>query len=231
MADFSFVPSPPQPWSGRYTRIPGDTTAFHVRLIGRRWSPTVEWTVGNETALCPMVDVYGASDLADAVNAGKRFLRGSVGGAFLINEFGQVLVPDQSGDGDVVTVGECRGRLVFHDSLSGSGLFDMTDELRLTSGDKWERPYVGVAYNLSQGSEIYFRHQGRVGSRKVTPPVQDDSLIDALRAVRPYGSVRFLATFGGLILTKVPIGNWKSPRWEPQFVGRIDYKRWFQKED
>ena len=231
MADFSFVASSPRRWSGRYARIPGDTTTFHVRFIDGSWWPTVDWTVGYETAQCPMADVDGARDLAEAINAGKRFLRGSAGGAFLINEYGQVLVPDQSGDGDVAIVGECAGRIVFHDSLRGGGLFDLTDNLRLKLGDKWERPYVGVSYNLSQRSEIYFWRQGRNGNWKVTPPVQDDALIDALRAVRPYGPVRFLATFGGLILTKVPIENWKSPRWEPQFVGRIDYKRWFQKED
>ena len=230
MGDFSFAPVPPRRWSGRYARIPGETTAFHVRLIDGRWWPTIEWAVGYETAQCPMANVDGARDLADAVNAGKRFLRGSAGGAFLINEYGQVLVPDQSGDGNVATVGECRGRMVFHDSLKGSGLIDLTDDLRLTSGDKWERPYVGVSHNLSRRSEIYFWHQGRVGSWKVTPPVQDDSLIDALRAIRPHGPVRFIATFGGLILTKVPIGGWRNQRWESRFVGRIDYNRWFPKE-
>ena len=230
MADFSFIPIPPRHWSGRYARIPGDTTAFHARLIGGRWWPIVEWTVGDETAQCPMAVADCAGDLAEAVNAGKRFLNGAAGGSFLIDEYGQVLVPDPSGDGDVAIIGECAGRMVFDDSLRGHGQFDLTDDLRLKTGDRWERPYVGVPYNLSQGNEIYFWHKGRSGSWKTTPPVQDDSLIDALRSIRPYGPVRFIATVGGLILTKVPIGDWKSLQWEPRFVGRIDYKKWFQKE-
>ena len=230
MADFRFTPSPPRRWSGRYARIPGDTTAFHVRLIGPRWWPTVEWTVGYETAHCPMVALNGVVDLANAVNAGKRFLSGSPGGAFLVNEYGQVLVPSQSGNGNVAIVGECAGSMAFRDLLTGNGRFDLTEDHGLTPSVKWELPYVGIVHHLSQRNEIYFWHQGRAGSWKVTPPVQDGALIDSLRDIRPHGAVRFIATCGGLILTKVPIGSWRSQRWEPRFVDRIDYKKWFQKE-
>ena len=229
MATFSFIPIAPRRWTGRYARIPGDTTAFHVQLIGRRWWPTVEWTVGYETGQCPMTAVNGAADLADAVNAGKRLLRSSAGGAFLVNEYGQVLVPSQSGDGSVVIVGECAGSMTFRDSLRGSGLFDLTDDRGLVSGARWKLPYVGTVHHLSQRNEIYFWHQGHAGSWKVTPRAQDQALINSLRAIRPHGAVRFIATVGGLILTKVPIGGWKSPRWEPRFVGRIDYNKWFPK--
>ena len=230
LANFSFTPIAPRRWLGRYARIPGDGTAFHVRLIVGRWWPTVDWTVGYETAQCPMVDVDGAADLADAVNRGKRFLRGSAGGTFLVNEYGQVLVPSQSGDGNVAMVGECAGSMTFQDLLMGRGLCDLTDDQGLMSGAKWELPYIGIVHQLSQRNEIYFWHQGRAGSWKVTPRAQDGALVNALRGIRPHGAVRFIATFGGLILTKVPIGGWKSPRWEPRFVGRVDYKRWFPKE-
>ena len=230
MAEFSFTPVTPRGWSGRYARIPGNETAFHVRLLGGRWWPSVEWTIEYETGLCPMVDVKGAANLADAVNAGKRFLCGSSGGAFLINEYGQVLVPSQSGDGSVAMVGECAGSITFQDSLKGSGLFDLTDDRGLVPGTKWELPYMGIVYHLSRWNQIYFWHEGRARSWKVTPPVQDQALIGALRDVRPHGAVRFIVTCGGLILTKVPAGGWRSPRWESRFVGRIDYKRWFPKE-
>lgn len=231
MTDFSFAPNLPRQWHGRYSRIPGDTTAFHVRLIDGRWWPTVDWTVGYETGECPMADVKEAALLANAVNAGKRFLHGSLGGAFLVNEYGQVLVPSPFGDGSVVIVGECTGSMTFQDVLKGSGLFNLPNDDELKSGAEWELPYVGVVHHLSQRNEIYFWHQGRTGSWKITPRDQDYSLIDALRSIRPYGPVRFIATFGGLILTKVPIGDWRNPWWEPRFVGRIDYKKWFSKED
>ena len=203
---------------------------LHVRLLGGHWWPSVEWAVGNETALCPMVDVDSAKDLAEAVNAGKRLLGGSSGGAFLVNEYGQVLVPSPSGEGNVALVGECAGRMVFHDSLTGRGVFDLTEHQDLTLGNPWERPYLGVPYNLSKTSQVYFWQERRAGGWKVTPPVQDDSLIEALRTLRPQGAVRFVVTFGGLVLTKVPVGNWRNPRWEPQFVRRIDYKRWYLRE-
>ena len=229
MSEFSFSPIPPRRWFGRYARIPGETTALHVRLIGGRWWPSVERVIGDEVAECPMADVDSAAGLADAVNAGKRLLGGSPGGAFLVNEYGQVLVPGQFGDGTVALVGECVGRMAFHDLFRG-GLFDLTDDRTLTPGDAWDLPYIGIPYNLSRTSELYFWYERPAGGWKVTPPAQDDSLIEALRTLRPQGPVRFVVTFGGLVLTKVPVGSWKEPRWETRFVGRIDYRRWYLKE-
>ena len=230
MSDFSFSPLMPRCWSGRYARIPGDTTAFHVRMFSGHWRPVVEWVTGDETAQCPMEDIESAATLASAVNAGKRFLGGSPGGSFLVNEYGQVLVPSPFGIGEVVLVGECSGRMAFHDSSKSIGLFDLTSDQGLTLGDAWNLPYLGIPYNLSRSSEIYFWHRGRVGSWKATPPSRDDSLVDALRSIRPWGPIRFVVTPGGLVLTKVPVGGWRNERWETRFVGRVNYKKWFPKE-
>ena len=230
MTDFNFVPVRPRRWHGRHARIPGKTTALHVRLLDGRWWPSVEWVIDDEVAQCPMADVDDAESLADAVNAGKQLLGGSSGGAFLVNEYGQVLVSSPSGDGNVALVGECAGPMAFHDSFSGDDLFDLTRDQGLTLGDAWNLPYLGIPHNLSKTSELYFWHEQQAGGRKATPPVQDHSLIDALRALRPQGPIRFVVTYGGLVLTKVPAGNWKNTRWEPRFVGHIDYGRWYQKE-
>ena len=229
MSEFSFLPIQPCLWAGRYARIPGEEAVFHVHFLRNRWTPSVRRMIGNETALCPMVDFDSAEALADAVNAVKRLLGGSGGGAFLVNEYGQVLVPSPSGDGNVALVGECSGRMAFHDSFGGS-LFDLTDDQDLTLGDAWGLPYLGIPHRLSRTSELYFWHERQAGGWKVTPPVQDFSLIDALRTLRPQGAVRFGVAIGGLVLTKVPVGNWKEPRWESRFMGRIDYKRWYLKE-
>lgn len=51
----SFTPTEPRIWNGKYARIPGEGTAFHVRLLDDKWWPCVMWVVGDETALCPMV--------------------------------------------------------------------------------------------------------------------------------------------------------------------------------
>ena len=230
MIDFNFTPVRPRRWGGRHARIPGKTTALHVRLLGGRWWPLVEWAIEDEVAQCPMADVDHVESLAAAVNAGKRLLGGSLGGAFLVNEYGQVLVSSPSGDGNVALVGECAGPMAFHDSFAAGDLFDLTCDQGLTLGDAWDLPYLGMPHNLSRTNELYFWHERQAGGRKATPPVQDRSLIDALRTLRPQGPIRFVVTYGGLVLTKVPVGDWRNPRWEPRFVGHIDYRRWYQKE-
>lgn len=230
MPKFSFQPTSPQRWTGRYARIPGETTAFHVRLSDGRWWPVVDWAVGDEIAQCPMVNDEFSTRLASAVNAGKRYLGGRSGGSFLINEFGQVLVPSQDNDLDVALVGECTGGLIFHNSFKAHNQFDLTKSIALKCGDSWEGPYVGIPYNLSKLSQIYFWNEGRAGGWKVLPPMQDHSLVYALREIRPWGAVRFIVTYGGIVLTKIPVGHWANALWEPRFVGRIDYKRWYRKE-
>lgn len=230
MINFNFTPVRPRRWDGRHARIPGKTTALHVRLLGGRWWPLVEWAIEDEVAQCPMADVDHVESLAAAVNDGKRLLGGSLGGAFLVNEYGQVLVSSPSGDGNVALVGECAGTMAFHDSFAAGDLFDLTCDQGLTLGDAWDLPYLGMPHNLSRTNELYFWHERQAGGRKATPPVQDRSLIDALRTLRPQGPIRFVVTYGGLVLTKVPVGDWRNPRWEPRFVGHIDYRRWYQKE-
>ena len=230
MTEFSFLPIQPRRWTGRYARIPGEATAFHVHLLRNRWTASVKWVIGNETAQCPMVDSDSAEALADAVNAGKGLLGGSAGGAFLVNEHGQVLVPSPSGNGKVAFVGECSGPMAFNDSFACGGLFDLNDDQGLTLGDAWDLPYLGIPHHLSRANELYFWHERGGDSWKDTPPSQDYSLIDALRTLRPQGAVRFVVGIGGLVLTKVRVGNWQEPRWESRFVGRIDYMRWYPKE-
>jgi hypothetical protein len=224
----SFSPQAPRIWIGRYARIPGGQTAFHVRQRDHEWWPFAVWIAGEEIASCPMLAAGAPADLARAVNAGKRQLGAPPGGSFAINEFGQVLVPSSAGDGQVALVGEWEGGLEFADALHG-GTFDLAPGKPPANGDPWELPYLGIPYHLSLRSEIYFWDQDSHAGTKQVPPVQDDHLIDELRALRPSGAVRFVVLCGGLVLAKVP-----SPRrwttWEPRYVGRLDYKRWFAKE-
>ena len=224
----SFTPQSPTIWRGRYARIPGESTAFHVRLRDHAWWPFAVWVAGAEIANCPMVASGPAAELARAVNRGKRLLGAPPGGSFVINEFGQVLVSSSAGDGRVAVVGEWQGALEFTDTLRG-GAFDLAPAKPLVNGDRWEHPYLGVPYHLSFRSEIYFWNQDSRVATKQLPLVQDDDLIDALRALRPSGAVRFVACCGGLVLTKVPAtSRWTI--WEARYVGRIDFDRWFAKE-
>jgi hypothetical protein len=227
-ASCSFTPQRPTTWGGRYARIPGEWTAFHVRWRGDTWWPLVAWAAAGEIATCPMLAAGPAAGLARAVNQGKRLLGAPDGGSFVINEFGQVLVPSSVGDRRVALVGEWDGALEFTDPLRG-GTFDLAPAKPLVNGDRWEHPYLGTPYHLSFRSEIYFWDEDARGGAKLLPPAQDHELIEALRALRPYGAVRFVVGCGGLVLTKVPaVPRWTE--WEARYVGRINYARWFTKE-
>lgn len=232
MTRFEVAPDSPRVWSGRYAKIPGETTALHVLRINGEWRPVVKWAQGDITVECPMVASNDAAALATAVNAGKGFLSGGRGGSFLINERGQILVP-ASGPNDYrrAIVGECSGPLRFEDSAVGRGTFDLADDSGLDPGDVWDRPYLGVPHNLSGRNELYFWEEGADGGGKALPRTQDSALIGALRGLRGAGPVRYVAAYGGFALAKVPVGNWPRQRWEPRYVGRIDFGKWFRKEN
>ena len=227
--ELSFTPQPARVWTGRYNRIPGETTALHVRQLGRDWWPCVDWVADNEVAVCPMVDQVGARELGRAVNQGKRLVGEILGGSFLINEYGQVLVPSTTGE-RVAAVGEWSGPLEFTNKLSGNGTFDLASDRGLVPGAPWRLPYVGIPHNLSARSRIYLKVHDGAGMHYLEAPTQDARLINALRRVRPSGAVRFVVTYPGIVLTKVPVGPWTSERWEPRYIGRVDLHHWYQKE-
>ena len=109
-------------------------------------------------------------------------------------------------------------------------MFDLCDDRGCRAGDPWLLPYVGSPYNLSSQDEIYYWYYE--SGCKVLPPEQDEALIGALRSLRPYGAVRFVVTPGGLVLTKV--NRWEgvgNSTWEPRYVGRLDFQKWFPKEE
>jgi hypothetical protein len=215
----------PNLWRGRYSRVPGETTAFHVRLMDGQWWPVVDWAVDDEIGHCAMVDQGDVGALAAAVNAGKAALRSRPGGSFLIDEYGRVLVPAHDGERSaVVVVAKCSGPLRFHDAFAPGTTFDLYDDRGLQCGDEWNRPYLGLRYNLSARGRLYFWHEDESGGRMIYPPAQDDALIAALRHLRPYGAVRFLVGPGGVVVTKLP------PAWTPCYVGRVDLTTWFEKE-
>jgi len=226
----SFERLTPRQWHGRYARIPGETTAFHVREGANGWWPYVDWVIDDDRAECPMVDNPRARELAQAVHAGKRALGGRRGGSFLINEFGDVLVPSPLGDGRVVVVGRWVGGLRFQDRHHPGAVFDLSDDRALVSGAAWDRPYLGVPHHLSALGEIYFWEQDFGGAGKLTPPEQDNALVQALRRIRPRGAVRFVVGCGGLVLTKVEVWQAGLSHWQARYVGRLNFKRWFKKE-
>jgi hypothetical protein len=217
----------PRAWRGRYRRIPGRTSVIHVRRIDGEWWPVVDWRIGEETGTCLMLDDGDLDGLVEAVHAGKHALGVGPGGSFLVNEFGQVLVPvNEQETTCVVYVGDCDGPLGFENPLQAGKTFDLADSRALKAGDRWERPYVGIVYNLSSYDEICFRQTDATGTRYVEAPEHDPKLVASLRGLRPYGWVRFVVGAGGIALTKVQVQS----EWQPHYVGRIDRARWFSKE-
>jgi hypothetical protein len=222
---FRCTPIVPRPWTGRYKRVPGDTTAFHIRLVEGDWWPVADCAKGDEVATCRMVQASDVEQLVAAVTAGKAVSGAGRGGAFLLDEFGRVLVPSsERGGAAVVVAAECSGPLRFHNPFCDGAVFDLYDDGDLAPGDPWNRPYIGLPHNLSGRGRLYFWEEDATGARALEPPAQDENLISALRTLRPYGAVRFLVGVGGVAITKVP------PLWEARYVGRVELSTWFTKE-
>ncbi|MBC7363220.1 MAG: hypothetical protein H5U07_01595 [Candidatus Aminicenantes bacterium] len=180
--------------------------------------------------------------MAEAINEAKRILGSYGGGVFSINEYGQVIVPSVDGDGRRILVGEIEGPILLHNPFSESKndkWINIADDSGLKCGDRWPFPYLGVVYRLSKNNQIYYTEETEDEIRAVFASVTDEQLVKKLRSIRPYGPVRFLVNPYGIVLTK------KAPRlhriygytfyedrnWEPTYVGRINYNKWFPKEE
>lgn len=225
---FSFHAAEPKLWTGPYGRIPGDSTVFHVRTHPRRghaWLLTI-LNQDSDQGFCWAVDGPAVNDLIKAVLKAKRFLGGGGGGEFLINEFGQVLVPSPNGDGRRACAGRVEGRLRFENPFESRKVFDLADDSELECGDPWLMPYVGCQYNLAAGGWIYTTLETREGS--TYPRLQRDAgyIIQLLRQIRSYGPVRFIVNPCGLVLTKKQDGF----KWDPVYVGRLRPGGWFETE-
>ena len=228
-----FYPCEIEYWSGRYGSIVGGKASFHIRYCdGELWL-VVDWDTDECTAQCLAEDSLGVRDLIKAVLDGKEFLGGGGGGSFIINEYGQVIVPSSSGNGERVIVGEIDGRVLFDNPLEDEDDIDISDFSGLECGDLWNLPYAGASYNLSKKSEIYYYKSHEEGGESEFPTVQDNELITNLRNVRRSGAVRFIVNPYGIVLTKrPPEGTWMpDEKWESVFVGHINFEQWFEKEE
>ncbi len=220
-----FVACTPTPWTGRYARIPGDTAVYHLTYRDGRWWPVIYWDTDDGRMTCAAVDCPASQELGQAVARAKWALSRTEGGSFLINEYGNVIVPSTRGDGERMLAGTLTGNLLFENPLE-DGLIDLNDNSGLQPGDPWKLPYVGMMYRFSSGGEIYFRHQQGDERQRINPIRQDSILVRALRQVRGTGC-RFIVNHAGIVLTKEE--NEDAEYW-PLYVGRIDKRSWFQEE-
>lgn len=228
-----FNPCRPRTWHGRYDRIPGDNSVFHLKYVGGRLWPIIYWETEDGTATCPAVNCEAASQLANAVERAKIMAGGSGGGSFVINEYGQVLVPASDGGGRRYLAGRLQGRLLFENPFDEDDPIDLGECDDLQPGDPWKLPYVGFPFNLGGRSRIYFYQMDDEGGRSMYPRQQDMLLIRSFRRLRRTGPIRFIVNPAGLVLTKCPTDNEWSPEetWQPFFVGKINTSKWFEMED
>ncbi|MEW8552666.1 MAG: hypothetical protein AB2605_02640 [Candidatus Thiodiazotropha sp.] len=228
-----FKGAPKKIWTGRYARIPGDASVFHLKWADGRYRTAIYWSKEDEVATCVAIDSSDEKALAEAVAEAKRSMGGNGGGSFQINEFGQVVVPSSHGGFKRLLVGEVSEALHFDYPWEEGYMFNLSDVEGYSSGDVWERPYIGMRFNLTKGSKIYFWQEDEEGGRSLYPAIQDEELIQQLRAIRSWGAMRFIVNPWGVVLTKKPLQDaWKGDdsAWQPVYVGRIDPSKWFQKE-
>jgi hypothetical protein len=179
---------------------------------------------------CKAVKSDAAAGLANSVARAKRFAGGTGHGSFMINEFGQVLVPASEARRRFLA-GHLRGRLLFENPFCPEEPIDLSDDGRLQPGDPWKLPYVGIPHNLHREGSIYFYKEDETGGRTTFPLQQDEGLIRAFRSIRPRGAVRFIVTHGGLVVTKCPQDRHTPEElWQPVYVGSITPSKWFAKE-
>jgi hypothetical protein len=163
---------------------------------------------------------------AKAINRVKRKYSGHPGGSFVINEFGQVITPIMKSR-DRYLVGELKGPLYFEDPEE-DGKYLTLEGNGYKCGDRWDLPYLGIQYNLHRDDYIYFWKQKDEEGFREDLEVHDIDLIRSLRKIRKYGPVRFLVNHYGVVLTKKEVS---TDDWVPVYVGKINYNKWFEKEE
>ena len=113
--------------------------------------------------------------LVDHVNEVKVAINGVPRGAFYINEFGDVLVPD--GEGGAYWAGNYDRTLEF--TYEGRSIGPQAPD-GLSPGDVWPGPHVGVRYVLAAGGQD-IRYELRSGNRILRVFLSDEVGADGAR--------------------------------------------------
>jgi hypothetical protein len=225
---FQFRAARPTLYTGFYGRIEGEAAVFHIRLhprLNRLW-PMIVVSRDGDRGSCWAVESETANALAQSVVEGKKFFGRASGGEFLVNEYGEALVPSSHGDGRRVFVGRVHGALRFSNPFDATNVIDLSDDLGSDSGDLSSLPYIGSQYNLAAGGWIYRTLQTKDGRTFPRLEKPCDELIRTLRKIRPYGAVRFIVNPCGIIMTKRHDGD----EWKPVYVGRVRAASWFSSD-
>jgi hypothetical protein len=168
-------------------------------------------------------------ELVEMVNEVKRQLTGLDGGAFYINEFHHVLVPDGEG-GPCYYAGSYSKLLVFKE---GALALSPSAPSGLEPGELWRGPHVGIPYVLAAGVRD-IRYEKAEGRRIETIFLSDE--VGAERAARLALRLgQHKGTSGGRIFineqceffTRVDRGD----QWEYIYLGHLEEDAWFAAPD
>lgn len=232
LSEFRFKEQACKEWEGRYNRIVGSRSVFKLKSKHKYhgfW-PIIEHVVRDEIGLCLACETDDIHDLISAVNKVKETFIGRKGGTFQINEHGQVLVPIYDSNNEkrkVFYVGDCKGNLLFKSPITDE-IIDLSSDEGLKVGSRWDKPYVGMPYNLSQRNKIYCRNASGI----LYPIFEDKELIKRIRMIRRWGPVRFIVNPYGIALMKHDNSEYdpdKDEDWLPHYIGRVNYEQWFLK--
>ncbi len=224
MSEFKFTPLPkPVEWSGRYNRIPGKEPAFKVTVDDRPYAYWSPWK-SDEWLTSMFIHSPATRQMGKFINQIKREQSGKPGGSFHINEYGQVITPIYASY-KRFWVGNVKGLPFLDDPRAPQHPFCLCPPADTQLGAPWNRPYIGMKYNMDNRRSIYFQFEDEDFRYNIRPAKPPKDLIRKIEAVRGAGTpVRFIVNLHGAVITK------KAPEWQPVFVGFIKKTEWFPKE-
>ena len=207
--------TPVTDWNDFYQRPYGKEPCFHVTVNNQ--VRILQSNAFNLNFYTADMNTAGMRELALSVNRCKSLYAGQTGGSFSVNEYGIVIVPINNSS-VIKAVGRWTGKMYFYD---GTTHFSLDEAFQL--GAAWPYPYLGMKYHLAQRNYIYRAIVTAGGTIYDRLPFQYNSLVNALRTIRPSGPMTFVVNPSGAVLAKQNFGG----VFLPCYIGKLDLTQWF----
>lgn len=222
----SFTPCQVSDWAGFYYVPANKESRYYVNNKDELF---FRWEDDSSYYECPALMTVEVQRLAKAVNNAKAQYsnRRRKGGKFVINEYGDIIVPYKPSSFDNYApklVGHWAGEISF-ESPNDDEMLSLNPD-RYKHGDTWELPYLGSKYNLAARNYVYMQFRHNAGVSCIKPASMPQTLIKKIRLLKPEGGISFIVNTHGVVITKVQQGR----SWIAKYVGTIDYNQWFTRD-